>query len=125
MAERASGYGIPGVVVDGADVLACYAAVAGGGRAGARGEGPTLIEAKVIRLTAHSSDDQQTKYRSEEELAEQKVAGPAAEVPGPARDAGVLTDEIEARIAAEIKAEVDDATDYAETAARPGPRRRR
>ena len=37
------------------------------------GEGPTLIEAKVIRLTAHSSDDQQTKYRSEEELADERA----------------------------------------------------
>ena len=37
------------------------------------GDGPTLIEAKVTRLTAHSSDDQQTKYRSEEELAEYKA----------------------------------------------------
>jgi 2-oxoisovalerate dehydrogenase E1 component alpha subunit len=34
----------------------------------ATGEGPTLIEAKVTRLTGHSSDDQQTKYRSEDEL---------------------------------------------------------
>src|SRR6266576_967699 len=70
VAARASGYGIPGVIVDGADVLACYRAAKEAVDRARRGDGPTLIEAKVIRLTAHSSDDQQTKYRSAEELAE-------------------------------------------------------
>ena len=72
VAMRASGYGIPGVVVDGTDVLACYAAARTAVERARAGDGPTLIEAKVTRLTAHSSDDQQTKYRSEEELAEEK-----------------------------------------------------
>src|SRR4029078_173875 len=70
VAARASGYGIPGVIVEGADVLGCYRAAKEAVDRARRGEGPTLIEAKVIRLTAHSSDDQQTKYRSAEELAE-------------------------------------------------------
>src|SRR6266576_6353255 len=70
VAARASGYGIPGVIVDGADVLGCYRAAMEAVDRARHGEGPTLIEAKVIRLTAHSSDDQQTKYRSAEELAE-------------------------------------------------------
>ena len=69
VADRASGYGIPGVVVDGEDVLACYAAARDAVARARAGDGPTLIEAKVTRLTAHSSDDQQTKYRSEEDLA--------------------------------------------------------
>ena len=68
VADRAAGYGIPGVVVDGSDVLACYAAARDAVARARAGEGPTLIEAKVTRLTAHSSDDQQTKYRSAEEL---------------------------------------------------------
>ena len=52
VADRASGYGIPGVVVDGADVLACYAAARDAVARARAGEGPTLIEAKVTRLTA-------------------------------------------------------------------------
>ena len=76
VAERAAGYGIPGVVVDGADVLACYVAAKTAVERARAGDGPTLIEAKVTRLTGHSSDDQQTKYRTEEELAIEKGRDP-------------------------------------------------
>src|SRR5580765_670272 len=110
VADRASGYGIPGVVVDGSDVLACYAAARDAVARARAGDGPTLIEAKVTRLTAHSSDDQQTKYRSEEELAAEKSNDPVPRFRKQLVDAGVLTEEAEARIAAELKAAVDDAT---------------
>ena len=82
VADRASGYGIPGIVVDGVDVLACYAATRDAVARARAGEGPTLIEAKVTRLTGHSSDDQQTKYRSEDELDAREGARPAAALPG-------------------------------------------
>ena len=51
VASRAAGYGIPGVVVDGSDVLACYAAARDAVARARAGDGPTLIEAKVTRLT--------------------------------------------------------------------------
>ncbi len=121
MADRASGYGIPGVVVDGADVLACYAAARDAVARARAGDGPSLIEAKVTRLTAHSSDDQQTKYRSAEELAAERGHDALPRFREQLRDAGVLTDEIEARLAAEIKAAVEDATDYAEAQPDPDP----
>jgi 2-oxoisovalerate dehydrogenase E1 component alpha subunit len=121
VADRAAGYGIPGVVVDGADVLACYAAARTAVERARAGEGPTLIEAKVTRLTAHSSDDQQTKYRSEEELAAEKARDPLPKFRAQLADAGILTPEAEERIAAEIKAAVDDATDYAEAQPDPDP----
>src|SRR3954449_7764343 len=114
VADRASGYGIPGITVDGSDVLACYAAARDAVERARRGDGPTLIEAKVTRLTAHSSDDQQTKYRSEEELAAEKSMDPVPKFRAQLVDAGILTDEAEARIRASITADVDDATDYAE-----------
>src|SRR5918911_2848112 len=97
VAVRASGYGIPGVVVDGADVLACYAAARDAVDRARRGEGPSLIEAKVTRLTAHSSDDQQTKYRSEEELAAEKGRDPLPRFREQLVSADVLTPEIEER----------------------------
>src|SRR5262245_53712655 len=122
VADRASGYGIPGVIVDGADVLGCYKAAKEAVDRARRGDGPTLIEAKVIRLTAHSSDDQQTKYRSAEELADLKGQDPLPRFREELRDAGVLTDELEAKIGAEVKADIDAATDYAESAADPDPR---
>ena len=121
VADRASGYGIPGVTVDGTDVLACYAAAREAVERARRGEGPTLIEAKVTRLTAHSSDDQQTKYRSEEELAAERGNDPVPAFRQQLVEAGVLTPDAEARTAASIKADVDDATDYAEAQPDPDP----
>jgi 2-oxoisovalerate dehydrogenase E1 component alpha subunit len=121
VADRAPGYGMPGFVVDGADVLECYRVAKEAVDRARRGEGSTFIEAKVIRLTAHSSDDQQTKYRTAEELAELAQKDPLPRFRDELRTAGVLTDEVENQIKAEVKAEVEDATTYAEEAAEPDP----
>ncbi|HYO41618.1 MAG TPA: thiamine pyrophosphate-dependent dehydrogenase E1 component subunit alpha [Candidatus Limnocylindrales bacterium] len=121
VAMRAAGYGIPGVVVDGTDVLACYRVGREAVELARSGGGPTLIEAKVTRLTAHSSDDQQTKYRSETDLAEGRAHDPLPIFRAQLREAGVLTDEIEAALAAEITALVEDATDHAEAEPDPDP----
>jgi 2-oxoisovalerate dehydrogenase E1 component alpha subunit len=115
VADRAAGYGIPGVVVDGSDVLACYAAARDAVARARAGDGPTLIEAKVTRLTGHSSDDQQTKYRTEEDLESGREHDALPRFHGQLREAGILTDEIEARLTAEIAAAVDDATEYGES----------
>ncbi len=121
IAVRGAGYAMPGVILDGDDVLGCYrlAKEAIDGRAA--GEGPTLLEAKVTRLTGHSSDDQQTKYRSAEELAEGRTRDPLPHLRQTLRDAGVLDDAEEARIAAAIKADVEDATDCADASSIPIP----
>jgi len=121
VADRASGYGMPGVVVDGSDVLACYRASHEAVERARAGEGPTLIEAKVTRLTAHSSDDQQTKYRSEEELAAEKSRDPLPKFREQLVEAGILTDEVLGRLATDITAAVNDATDYAEAQPDPDP----
>ena len=119
VASRAVAYGIPGVIVRGTDVLGCYIAAKEAVRRARAGEGPTLIEAKVERLTAHSSDDQQTRYRSEEEIAAHRALDPLPAFRGQLRAAGVLTDAAEAAMTAEIAAEVEDATRFAEAAADP------
>jgi 2-oxoisovalerate dehydrogenase E1 component alpha subunit len=121
VADRASGYGIPGVVVDGADVLECYRVAKEAVDRAREGEGPTLIEAKVTRLTAHSSDDQQTKYRSEEELAAERDRDPLPRFRAQLVEAGVLTEEVEEQVKAELKAAVDDATEFAEGEEDPDP----
>ncbi len=121
VASRASGYGIPGVVVDGTDVLASYAAAREAVERARAGEGPTILEAKVARLTAHSSDDQQTKYRSAEELAEERSLDPLPRFRHQLRAGGVLVDELEATIATEVRAAVDDATDWAQAQPEPAP----
>jgi len=67
-AQRAAGYGFPGVTVDGRDPVTCYV-VAKDAIARARiGDGPTLIECLVDRLGAHSSEDDQRRYRTQEEI---------------------------------------------------------
>jgi 2-oxoisovalerate dehydrogenase E1 component alpha subunit len=119
VASRAVAYGIPGVIVDGTDVLACYRAGREAVRRARAGEGPTLIEAKVERLTAHSSDDQQTRYRSEEELAAQQARDPVPVFRDRLFSTGLLTADDDARLRTEIAAVVDDATDWA--AAQPDP----
>jgi 2-oxoisovalerate dehydrogenase E1 component alpha subunit len=121
VADRASGYGIPGVVVDGTDVLACYAASRDAVDRARRGDGPTLIEAKVTRLTGHSSDDQQTKYRSEADLAEGLTHDPLPIFRAQLRDAGVLGEPAEAALVSEISALVEDATTFAEGEPEPDP----
>jgi 2-oxoisovalerate dehydrogenase E1 component alpha subunit len=119
--ERAAGYGIPGMVVDGSDVLACYTAAKEAIDRARAGEGPSLIEARVTRLTAHSSDDQQTKYRSEDELLAEKARDPLPRFREQLQAAGILTDAVLGKLVTEITAAVDDATDYAEAQPDPDP----
>jgi 2-oxoisovalerate dehydrogenase E1 component alpha subunit len=121
LAVRAAGYGMPGVIVDGADVIGCYLAAREAVERALAGQGPTLIEAKVTRLTGHSSDDQQTKYRSEAELAEQRARDPVPRFRDELRTAGILDEATEAALAAEVVAAVDDATEFAERAPDPDP----
>ena len=121
VAIRASGYRMPGVIVDGTDVLACYRAAREAVDRARRGDGGTFIEAKVTRLTGHSSDDQQTKYRTAEELEAQKARDPLPRFREQLVDAGVLTAELRERIDAEIRVAVDDATSFAEAQPDPDP----
>ena len=119
VAARAAGYGMPGVVVDGGDVLACYAAAKEAHERARRGEGPTLIEARVVRLTSHSSDDDQRRYRDPGEVEHLKELDPIPMFASELRSSGVLDDAIDEAIRSEVKAEINEATKRAE--ARPEP----
>jgi 2-oxoisovalerate dehydrogenase E1 component alpha subunit len=119
VAARAAGYGMPGVIVDGADVLGCYAAAREAHERARRGEGPTLIEARCIRLTSHSSDDDQRRYRDPAEMEHLKEKDPIPAFASRLRDGGLLTDELEEQLRGEVKAEVNEAGKRAE--ARPEP----
>jgi 2-oxoisovalerate dehydrogenase E1 component alpha subunit len=121
IAIRGAGYNMPGIVVDGADVLECYRVGKEAIDRARAGEGPTLIEAKVTRLTAHSSDDQQTKYRPAEEMEAEKGRDPLPRFHDQLVAAGMLDDETQARILAESRKVVEDATEWAEEQADPDP----
>jgi pyruvate dehydrogenase E1 component alpha subunit len=68
LAEKAFAYGFPGIRVDGNDVFAVYAAVRVAAERARAGEGPTLIEGLTYRLGAHTTSDDPTKYRTDEEV---------------------------------------------------------
>ena len=68
VAQRAAGYGFPGVTVDGRDPVTCYVVAKEAITRARAGHGPTLIECLVDRLGAHSSEDDQRRYRSQEEI---------------------------------------------------------
>ncbi|MGM7721258.1 thiamine pyrophosphate-dependent dehydrogenase E1 component subunit alpha [Metabacillus sp. Hm71] len=116
ISDRAIGYGMPGVTVDGNCPLEVYAAVKQAADRGRRGEGPTLIETISYRLTPHSSDDDDRSYREQDEVAEAKKNDPIKTFANYLKEVGVLTDDIENEMFANIMKVVDEATEYAEAA---------
>jgi 2-oxoisovalerate dehydrogenase E1 component alpha subunit len=118
-----NGYGMPGVTVDGGDVLACYAAGREAHARARRGEGPSLIEANVVRMTSHSSDDDQRRYRDPDEVAALKERDPLIVFSRELHALGVLTDEAEEALRTEAKAEVNEAARRAESRPEPDPSR--
>ena len=69
LAHKGIGYGVPGMLVDGNDAAAVYAAVRRAVASAAAGGGPTLIEAVTYRIEAHTNADDATRYRRQEEVA--------------------------------------------------------
>ncbi len=116
IAKRAEGYGFPGVQVDGNDVLVVHEAAKEAFDRARRGDGPSLIEAKTYRLTAHSSDDDDRRYREREEVEEWRLKDPIVRFEKYLEEAGVLDAEKKEEMAAGIKVEIDEAVEYAEEA---------
>jgi 2-oxoisovalerate dehydrogenase E1 component alpha subunit len=121
VAERGAAYGIPGVSVDGTDALAVYAATRAAVTRARRGEGPTLIEARCLRLTPHSSDDNDRTYRPVEEITAMRAHDPVAHFRAYLFAEGVLDDAREKELRQQIAHDVDDATTFAEQAPLPDP----
>jgi 2-oxoisovalerate dehydrogenase E1 component alpha subunit len=116
ISDRALGYGMPGITIDGNDPLEVYAAVKEAADRGRRGEGPTLVEAISYRLTPHSSDDDDRAYRERDEVDAAKAKDPIISFAAYLKEVGVLTDENEKEMNDEIAKEVNEATEYAENA---------
>lgn len=121
VSDRAKGYGMPGVTVDGTDPIAVYVAVKEARVRALRGEGPTLIEAEVERLVPHSSDDDDKAYRSVEELADLKNRDGNQLFRKRLIEDGVMTEEELAEIEANVDREVNEATAYADKAPYASP----
>lgn len=121
VADRALGYGMPGVSVDGNDLLQVYAAMSEAVARARSGGGPTLLECKTYRLNPHSSDDDDRTYRSREEVEEWKKKDPIERYRSYLLTQGVLTPQEDEDILRALRAEVDEATEYAEHAPYPEP----
>ncbi len=116
VAVRAQGYGFPGVTVDGNDVLAVYAAAREAVDRARRGEGATFIEAKTYRIVPHTSDDDDRRYRTREEVEAWTAKDPLTRHQAWMEEHGVATkQEIEA-VQTKALQEVDEATKQAEAA---------
>jgi pyruvate dehydrogenase E1 component alpha subunit len=103
IAHRAIGYGMPGIRVDGNDVLACYAVVAAAAQRARDGGGPTLIEAITYRMGPHTTSDDPTRYRSDAEVAHWVALDPIDRYRTYLQAIGVWTERLEERVAARSK----------------------
>src|SRR6266446_5915278 len=114
VADRARGYGMVGVTVDGTDVPAAYAVCKEAVERARRGEGPTLIDAKVWRINSHTSEDNQLKYRTKDELDEAARHDPIVRFGAWLVERGWITKQGAAEVRAACDAEASDAADWAE-----------
>jgi len=100
IAERAPGFGIPSIRVDGNDVLAVLAATRRALERAHRGDGPTFIEAVTYRMGPHTTSDDPSRYVDPLQREEWAAKDPIARVEAHLRQSGVLTDAIAASVAA-------------------------
>jgi 2-oxoisovalerate dehydrogenase E1 component alpha subunit len=121
VASRAEGYGFPGVVVDGNDVLACYGAMKTAHERARAGEGPTLIECKTYRFMPHTSDDDDKSYRTREEVEEARANDPLKRFGDYLRQHDLLGDEKDETLRAGTKEEIEEAIKAAWDAPDPDP----
>jgi len=111
IADRAGGYAMPGTVVDGNDVDAVYAAVREAAGRARRGEGPSLIEAKVQRFHGHYIGDPEP-YRTKEEVAKLREKDPLPRLQQDLLRRGLLDDARLAVMEKEIASAIDRAVEF-------------
>ena len=99
IAQRAAGYGMPGVRVDGNDVLACFAVMAEAAARARAGGGPTLIEAVTYRMGPHTTTDDPSRYRDADELEPWQARDPIDRCRTYLNGEGMWTQRLEDRVA--------------------------
>lgn len=119
-ALRAKCYGIPARIVDGNDVLEVYSATREAVQRARAGLGPSIIEAKTMRMLGHSDADN-ASYVSKEELDEWAKRDPIDRFEKYLADAGLLTESVRENVNSRITAELDVDLQYAEASPFPDP----
>ena len=118
IAARAGGYAIPGVVVDGMDVLAVHEVVAEAVARARRGEGPTLVEAKTYRYYGHYVGDPGL-YRSKEEVEAAQARDPIRSFEARLAVTGILDEAGCRAIEAAVRADVEAAVEFGRQSPEP------
>ncbi|MCO6452766.1 MAG: dehydrogenase E1 component subunit alpha/beta [Caldilineales bacterium] len=121
IASRAAGYGLPGIAVDGNNVLAVYQAAGEAIKRARAGDGPTLLECRTYRTRAHAEGMRDAGYRTPEEVAAWKERDPIILFRDHLLADGHMTDAELAIIDAEIEALVEEAGKFAESSPLPDP----
>lgn len=111
IAQKAIAYGIKGVQVDGDDVVAVYTATKEALERARNGEGPTLIESVTYRLGDHTTSDDSTRYRTDEEVEEWKKKDPLVRLKKYFENNGLWTDEYGKWVEETVKKEVEEAVE--------------
>jgi pyruvate dehydrogenase E1 component alpha subunit len=114
LAHRALAYGFPGIQVDGNDLLGMVAATRDAVARAREGQGPTLIEAVTYRIAAHSTADDPTKYRSDDDVRLWEGREPLLRLRRYLTGKGVIDDAVHAELEAEADVEVRGAVERAE-----------
>jgi 2-oxoisovalerate dehydrogenase E1 component alpha subunit len=119
VADKAAGLGLPGISVDGLDLQACFSAVSEAVERARAGQGPTLVEVRVHRMTPHSSDDDDRSYRTKDEMEAMKREDPLGRFQQGLIQEGLLEGDRLEELEAQAKEAVEDAVKYAEAADYP------
>lgn len=118
--DRAAGYGMPGVIVDGMDVVAVHEAALEAVARARRGEGPSLIEAKTYRYyNHHGVQNLGLKYRADIEVAEWRQRDPIFSFEARMVEAGQATTDDFEQVWAELRADIDTAIQFADESPLP------
>ena len=112
--DKAEGYGLPGVHVDGVDPIATYAVVRDALERARTGGGPTLVEATCYRFLSHTTDDDDRTYRTRDEIEAHRFQDPVPAFERLLVERGVLTSDDVSQIKKDVLAQVNDVTDRAE-----------
>jgi pyruvate dehydrogenase E1 component alpha subunit len=112
-AERAIGYGVEGVMVDGNDLLAVYEVTSQAVAKARAGDGPTLIESVTYRTGAHNTADDPTRYVDQQELEKWQQKDPVERIKNYLRSRGIWNENLEQEMFDSCAAQVDVAMDIA------------
>jgi pyruvate dehydrogenase E1 component alpha subunit len=121
IADRAQGYAIPGITVDGNDVLAVFEAAADAVKRARAGEGPTLLECKTYRQRAHCMAFSDSEDRKADEIQAWKARDPIRRFESVLLASDIASQETLAQLQQDVQASLDRAVEFGKQSKFPDP----